>query len=374
MRSLHFLSAFSKHAITGLCLSFFLILSVPLAHAIQEKKTENSAASESKTDQPPTKKTNERNASPEQDQKEAQKPALLDLKPKQPLLWKVTHKDSPKLEGYLFATTHSKNPSVLKMHPEVTKAMDKAEFMFMELIPQHAAQQHSTLLMPKHQRIEHRIGKELIEKLDKALAKIKPDLTRKKLQRYRIWAWALILPTLYRQEQNPGAKSQDDFLVEYSAKEQKSIGSLENPRMQLVPLNYLSKREQAAFLESTLTKFDDQEREDEFLKLYMEGQPEKLATFFEQDFEPDEFMNKMTQFKVKNYLVLVRNKLIGKKITTFLVNNTDKVKFFSTAAAHLVGRHSIPKLLAKAGYDVTLIRDGIPNIAVKPPEPNQPVK
>jgi len=273
-----------------------------------------------------------------------------------PFLWKIETKPP----SYLFGTIHVTDPRVTQLHPTAKKAFDESHGLFIEVAPEDQLKQMGAMMLPPGKKLEDLISIELIQRLDKQLADIGPGLNHQTMS-VAPWAWSLILPSLEVQMKAKNKKILDLVLMENALRQKKKVSGLEDPVEALSGLKQLSIKDQIDFLSATLTTMEASDQdgtaiEEEITEYYLQGNTEKLADFFENEFKSDDslFSEELAD-RIIQSLLIDRNKRMAATITKTLKNNPGKSYFFAAGTAHFVLEKTVQSCLKEDGFRVTRV-------------------
>lgn len=269
----------------------------------------------------------------------------------EPMLWEIVG-DTP---SYLFGTIHITDSRCTTLHPEAQEAFENADMLYIETAPKDQFRQLSAITMAD-KKLEDVLSEELIERINKQLKDINGALSTDALPAFKVYAWAIVLPSLEAQMKNPTAEILDMKLVSMAQGAGMDIGGLEDPATQLTGMDALSAEEQIAFLVDSLDSMEDDDEtevdpEAELAELYLSGNVDKIEEFFTEEMQAGELEDALIE-KIMTAMLYDRNKRIAKKIADAMKESPDTSFFFAAGTAHYVGDKSVQAYLKEMGIEV----------------------
>jgi len=291
----------------------------------------------------------------------AQEPAPTEIE--RPFLWKI-ELDS-KAPQYLLGTIHVPDERVLRLHPEIDKALAEADVLFVELAPADQASQLEALTLPAGQSTPMELGKTLTERIDARLGALRQGLTHQALPAFRIWAWPLILPNLEAQLSSEKREVLDLKLVTDAVARGIEVRSLEDPRTQLQGFDRLERDEQMRFLETSLDAMEEDQLEEKdsmerLVNLYLKGDAQALEKEFRDEFFDDSLPQPLAE-RIFAAIMTSRNEAMIETIDKTLQQSPERSHVFAAGAGHFVVSPSIVAGLIERGYRVTRVTDSKEN-------------
>lgn len=274
-----------------------------------------------------------------------------------PMLWEIVG-ETP---SYLFGTIHITDDRCTTLHPAAKEAFEKCDWLFVETAPKDQLNQLNAISLPDS-KITDVLSDEMIARIDKQLADINVALSHNALPVFKIYAWAIVLPSLEAQLKNPNAEILDLKLVSSAQEAGMKIGGLEDPSTQLTGMDALTKQEQLAFLEDSLRSMEegDEEGEDpeaELAELYLSGDVDKIESFFTEEMNEGDLDEALIE-KIMDAMLHDRNERIAKTIVESMKESPDKSFFFAAGTAHFVGDKSVQRYLKEMGVEVRRVEVG----------------
>lgn len=268
------------------------------------------------------------------------------------VLWKVTHPDL-EATSYLFGTIHVPDKRVLALPKPVEEAFAASDALYCELALEPSLQMAATplLMLPEGETLEGHIGKELLERAGKILAK--RGLPLQPFQALKPWAFISQLQQLdFLMELQMGKLPLDSMLYQRAKKEGKTVGGLERLEDQLGVFDSISAEGQKKMVASGLDEIELAAKEkrkvaEPIIAAYLKGDIETILAKSEKEAEADEESKKFLKM-----LLYDRNVNMTKEIEALLTKSPKAAHFFAVGAAHYPGEKGIVALLEAKGYTV----------------------
>jgi hypothetical protein len=259
------------------------------------------------------------------------------------LLWKIETPGAA--ANHLFGTIHSDDARVTTLPEAVARALDNSERFVMEamLDGDSLAQMAPTMFFTDERTLEQVIGRKLYAESVKALnARGIPTLG---VEKQKPWAvmMALSMPP-------PRTGEFLDLVLQARATRQNlPVSGLETVAEQLAIFDGLPLPQQIALLEDTVRMQADLDREFEALhKAWLARDLAAIVAISEKHQPGDERLYN----EVLDRLLAQRNRRMAERMAPLL---REGGAFIAVGAAHLPGETGLLRLLAKAGYRVTVV-------------------
>src|SRR3546814_3840683 len=145
----------------------------------------------------------------------------------QGLLWRVQKDGGP--ASYVLGTSHSTDPRLRRLSPEIDRAIENSRVMAFELLESQegAARMARAMQLPPNRRLEDILGPALFRRTAEAAAPL--GLATETLQRLKPWALGLAftLPPLERVRAAKGEPAYDAWLQAEGRRRGKTLQALE---------------------------------------------------------------------------------------------------------------------------------------------------
>lgn len=270
-----------------------------------------------------------------------------------PMLWEISKDGST---SYLFGTIHITDKRCTTLHPLAQKAFELSDELYVETAPKDSFKQLNAITLGDDKKVSDVLSEEQIERINKQLADIVPNLDISVLPPLKVYAWPMVLPNIEAQMRDQSVQILDLKLVGMANEAEKNVGGLEEPSTQLSGMDALSHDEQVEFLEDALKSMEeaDDEGEDpeaELAELYLAGDTEKMATFFVEEMKSGDLSDALAE-KILKAMLYDRNQRMATKIDDLVSANPEKTYFFAAGTAHYLGDEAVQKYLKEKGYEI----------------------
>ncbi len=263
----------------------------------------------------------------------------------QSLLWKISGQDLP-APSYLYGTIHLICAEDLKISEALQKAVDETEQLVLELdmdAPDFLQKTQTLSLNPK--------GSDLCRKMNKDIRKRINDFFQKyyglsfaQISTLKPLVWqAMILQQMVECEGAPA--SYEKILMQIVQKQNKQVLGLEEVEEQFALFDEIPREAQWDWCNEYIKNFEESKNEMKLLTdWYKKEDLEAIYRLTKDEPQIKDFGEKL----LKN-----RNKKWIKKIKKYARN---KPAVFAVGVAHLPGKTGLIRLLKKAGYTLTPVK------------------
>ena len=257
---------------------------------------------------------------------------------------------------YLFGTIHVGAADFYPLEPRVTKALEKASVLALEIDPLGdparmalAVQRHG--VYQKGGPAQAELSPDYRAKLDRLLHQyqIEPEVVRP----MKPWLLASLLTVSEFSAQGyDTALAVDAWLSKQAHARKQTVVELESPESQMALFDSMSKEEELRFLEESIDGIEDQEQAQQAREITQAWRKADAAAFealARKAEEDDTFSGKFVQ----KVLLDSRNPDLAVSIAKLLARENNSVA--AIGVLHLVGPKSVPELLRKRGLAVERI-------------------
>lgn len=260
------------------------------------------------------------------------------------LLWRV--EASGVAPSFLFGTIHSEDPRVTTLPEPVSHALEEANLLLLEVVPNEDALRtiRQAMFLPKNESLQQIIGTLDFNRTTKALTNhgFPPTLA----ERLKPWAAAIIL------ELPPSHTGLILDLVLYSRalRRNMSVVGLERASEQSAVFDDLSMVEQVELLRETLNQLTHQDRLfAELHEAYLSRDLERLEVLSKTY---SQFSNRKLGRKIMDRLLEQRNRRMAERMDPYLRQGGI---FIAVGALHLAGKTGLIERLRACDYRVTAV-------------------
>lgn len=260
------------------------------------------------------------------------------------ILWKIT---APGLRpSYLMGTVHVGEESVVNLPAAITRYLDSADSLTLEIRFDKDAELESALDMfyRDGSRIEDEIGTDLYHMVTPLLTKY--GVTREAAANLKPWAAFLILNMPPQFHNKPPL---DAVLMQRAQKQGIDVYGLETTREQMSLFSTIKRQEQIDLLRDTVCHYDAIQSDiREAIDLYLNRDLRGLASMAEKYafYKDDRYEKFMNRFLVE------RNKTMTDRMQVRLHEGN---AFIAVGALHLPGEEGIIGLLERRGYGLAAV-------------------
>jgi uncharacterized protein YbaP (TraB family) len=251
--------------------------------------------------------------------------------------------------SYLFGTVHVGQAAFYPLEPQVTRALDRADRLVIEVDIRDAAAFGQAIarygLYPQGQTIAQHLSADTLEKLQGALQRAGIPFDR--IARMKPWMVAnLLIVQEMARNGFPAEQGIEMYLLSVAQKQGKAVGALETADYQLSLFDSLNQKQQEDYLRENIAELADGSAMKKGLALidaWRRADSPEMERLLQDDQSPSSaFMQKL--------LISRRNPGMAGKIEMLLKN--DKASFVALGALHLLGENGVPALLQQRGYRV----------------------
>ena len=260
---------------------------------------------------------------------------------RQGLLWEITSASGQ--PSYLFATIHSEDPRVTKLHGTVQKKFDQADVFCAEMHMNITTQIIMTqgMMYLNGQTLDQKIDQELFEKTISLISKY--GIPEQIAPMFKPWAAGLILSV-------PAPKTGqylDYVLYQQAQKKGKQLCGLETPQEVIELFDETPMKTQVNLLQTAVREHASMDKMlEEMIGLYLERDLDKLRAYSDRELEKSG----------KDVSALVNDGLITQRNRNMLETMRAQMKkgnaFIAVGALHLPGETGLLSMLEKRGYRV----------------------
>ena len=265
-------------------------------------------------------------------------------------LWKAIR---GKQTVYLLGTIHIVKSNFYPIPDAIENAFTQSQELFVECIPDRTKIQSTSKLL--NEKRAYKNGDKLYNHLSAG--------TKRVFEEYLDWAGEpMEIYESYRPSQVSGLIGSDAvrryglkvpgldmYFINKAKQTHKKVTELESVDFQLNLLSSFSEAEQDAELLSALLDLKDIPNYlDGIMSAWREGDPVRLEQMSKSSIQD------MPELKAVNEkIITARNLGMADKLEDCLKDKHDGTYFLAVGAAHLVGDHGLPALLAKKGFSVS---------------------
>lgn len=269
--------------------------------------------------------------------------------PHRGMLYRIRHHGNT---AYLFGTIHVGRPGFFPLEPQVTRALESAGKLVLELdvrddAPFQAALKKHGLYMGDD-TIEHHLSSANLAQLRNTLRQF--DIPFENIRHMKPWIVANLLIGLDL-ERNGYRRSDgiEMFLLSFASKQSKTVQELESAELQMALFDSMPDATQEQYLRENLAELGDGEamkRSQALIDAWAKADSKAL----------DDIVRELPKEKTataeftRSVLLDKRNPEMANKIEALLRN--DKTSFVGVGLLHLVGERGLPNLLRERGYEV----------------------
>jgi uncharacterized protein YbaP (TraB family) len=257
---------------------------------------------------------------------------------------------------YLFGTIHVGAPDFYPLEPRVTKALEKASVLALEIDPLGdpgrmalAVQRHG--IYQKGGPAQAELSPNYRAKLDRLLHQY--QIETEVVRAMKPWLLASLLTVSEFSAQGyDTALAVDAWLSKQAHARKQTVVELESPESQMALFDSMSKEEELRFLEESIDGIEDQEQAQQAREITQAWRKADAAAFealARKAEEDDTFSGKFVQ----KVLLDSRNPDLAVSIAKLLARENNSVA--AIGVLHLVGPKSVPELLRKRGLAVERI-------------------
>lgn len=255
--------------------------------------------------------------------------------------------------AYLFGTIHLGRPDFFPLDLATTRALVQSSELVVEVDTsradriQAALQQHA--LLPSGQTLDAVLPPELGKRLQAQLDA--NGIPKAALQPVKPWAAAVTLMAGLAQKMGYSPElATDSYLIQLAKQIGKPVGELETADEQFALFDSLRPEEQLAYLDESLTLFENRQAQSELEAL--------LTAWLNNDAEAlhQQWRNSLRDSPrsaawMDRVMVQDRNSRMADKIDQMIASG--HTPFVAVGALHLAGDAGLPTLLEARGYRVT---------------------
>lgn len=263
------------------------------------------------------------------------------------LLWEITGNNLEK-PSYLFGTIHLACQGDVEMRPEIQKAFDSTESLFLEIAmddPEVMTKMMQASISTDGKTLSEKLGNPLSEKVDNLLKdKMKIGLNSFEQLKLPMFTAQMSLLTL----DCPLALGYDMMLTQEAAKTKKEIIGLESIEKQIDVLFSQSDEESIQMIEYIVLNFEEFKKETENLMLSYKSQDiQELYTISKSSFENPKYnsgnIEELLDLRNESWIPIIEKNIQSKPI------------FIAVGAAHLAGENGVIQLLRNQGFTLKAI-------------------
>ena len=262
-------------------------------------------------------------------------------------LWQVTRGDAA--PSHVFGTMHVTDADVVDVPAEIRRAIVRSNRLVLELesSKELEARMAQAMIFTDGRRLQDVIGEKLFAKLEAIAARY--GLAPQQLSLFRPWALIMILgmPPQELARQAQGQQVLDRILEQYAKDNGMPVFGLETPEDQIKAIADLTRKDQVALLESSVTENHRvEEIFDAFKKAYLRGDLDDLHAMSDKlmaSASPDVAATFQQSF------IDGRNRHMADRAVEHLDAGG---AFIAVGALHLSGKKGLLHLLEKKGYTV----------------------
>ncbi|MBB3223407.1 TraB/GumN family protein [Pseudoduganella umbonata] len=276
-------------------------------------------------------------------------PIELKPVPRRGALYRVRHDGKT---SYLFGTIHVGKQGFFPLEPEVTRALDHASSLVLEIDTRHHEPFQVALAKygnyPAGESITRHLSPGALARLEKALAKA--GIAMRNVEGYRPWLVANILVGSEIEKHGyHRSNGVEGFLLSAAVKQKKTVRELETADYQLSLFASLDDAQQEKYLIENLDDLDNGkalQKSAGLIDAWSTADAARIAALARElttgDTVSATFMDRT--------LLRQRNPQMTAHIEEIM--RSDEVAFVGIGLLHLVGEESVPELLRRRGYDV----------------------
>jgi len=253
---------------------------------------------------------------------------------------------------YLFGTLHVGKPEFYPLSRQVNRALADSQRLYLEVnLTDTATVNAETVAMAMYGdgiTLDQKLPPALMEKVRARLAR--HQFSQQLALKMKPWmlAHTLLLLEAKRRGYDPELAS-EFHLLGYAGAEHKEILGLESLSDQFAVFDRMSQAQQQAFLEQTLSEFDDARFETR-LKALFDAWANADAQALEDELQYEKTQDSVFASILLPRLIDERNRAMTDRIADIARSGTKS--FVAVGALHLVGKEGIVELLRRRGFAV----------------------
>lgn len=254
--------------------------------------------------------------------------------------------------AYLFGTVHVGQTAFYPLEPEVTKALNQAGKLVLEVDIRNAdAMQQAFVkygMYPADQTLAQNISDDTLTKLKRALKNV--GVTYDQVAQIKPWMVAnLLLIKELELHGYPAEQGIEMYFLSQAKQQGKNVGELETAGYQLSLFDSMAPQQQEIYLRESMADLANGSTLKKSLRLlnaWRNADSKELLRSF-RELQTEKSATASFEQKV---LVDGRNPSLTNKIEILL--KQDKASFVAIGAFHLLGEKGVPALLQQRGYEV----------------------
>lgn len=253
---------------------------------------------------------------------------------------------------YLFGTVHVGKTVFYPLEPQVTKALNQADKLIIEVDIRNAAAFQQAIiqygLYPQGESIAQHISADTLTKLKQALQR--DGISFEQISRMKPWMVAnLLIVQEMARNGFPTEQGIELHFLSVAQQQQKTVGQLETAADQLSIFDKLTTAQQENYLRENMKDLESGLAMKQGLALINAWQHADTTRMEKLMHEMNSEQSSVSAL-MQRLLIDQRNPRMAEKIEALLKN--DKASFVAIGTLHLIGDNSVPKLLRQRGYQV----------------------